>query len=73
MVYLRRINKESELGLQFDHWTSNYFKYCTAGVHIIPFSIPFGIDKFERNGGKFFLNDNFKKMWAFLFNWGHFF
>ena len=25
-----------------------------AGVHIIPFSIPFGIDKFEENGGKFF-------------------
>ena len=24
-----------------------------TGVHIIPFSIPFGIDKFERNGGKF--------------------
>jgi len=27
------------------------------GVNIIPFSIPFGIEKFERNGGK-------------LFNWG---
>ena len=25
-----------------------------AGVHIIPFSIPIGIDKFKRNGGKFF-------------------
>jgi len=24
------------------------------GVHIIPFSIPFGIEKFERNRGKFF-------------------
>ena len=32
----------------------------TAGVHIIPFSIPFGIDKFERNGGK-------------IFNWGQIF
>ena len=44
-----------------------------TGVNIIPFSIPFGIDKFERNGGKLFnwgqifLNDNLKK------NWGHFF
>ena len=25
-----------------------------AGVNIIHFSIPFGIDKFERNGGKLF-------------------
>ena len=32
--------------------------HCQSGVHIIPFSIPFGIHKFERNGGKFFLNDN---------------
>jgi len=24
------------------------------GGNIIPFSIPFGIDKFERNGGKYF-------------------
>ena len=29
-------------------------KEIWAGVNIIPFSIPFGIDKFERNGGKFF-------------------
>ena len=43
------------------------FIYPWAGVHIIPFSIPFGIDKFERNGGKFFLNDNLKK------NLGHFY
>ena len=33
--------------------TSGNNNIC-AGVHIIPFSIPFGIDKFERNGGKFF-------------------
>ena len=38
-----------------------------SNVHIIPFSIPFGIDKFERNGGKFFLNNDLKK------NWGHFY
>ena len=39
-------------------------------VNIIPFSIPFGIDKFERNGGTFFSNDNLKKIREFLFNWG---
>ena len=32
-----------------------------TGVNIIPFSISFGIDKFETNGGKFFFNDNLKK------------
>ena len=43
-------------------------KYRRSGVHIIPFSIPFGIDKFERKGGKFLLNDNLNKK-----NWGHFY
>ena len=39
----------------------DYIQVHEPGVHIIPFSIPFGINKFERNGGKF------------LFYWGHFF
>ena len=50
------------------------FNLFDTGVNIIPFSIPFGIDKFERNGAKFFnwgqifLNDNLKKkLRAFLF------
>ena len=33
---------------------------ANAGYHIIPFSIPFGIDKFERNGGKLFKKDKKK-------------
>ena len=51
------------------------------GVHIIPFSIPFGIDKFESNGGKFFtLRANvfveFEKCFLIVgifCNWGHFY
>ena len=45
----------------------------TPGVNKIPFSILFGIDKFERNGGKFFnwgkffLNDNLKKIVGIFF------
>ena len=54
--------------------------YCSCawymsrtGVNIIPFSIPFGIDKFERNGGKFFEMIIQKNLGAFFLNWGHFF
>ena len=36
----------------------------TSGVHIFPFSIPFGIDKFERNGGKFLNTESLHKNYS---------
>ena len=59
----------------------DYIQVHEPGVHIIPFSIPFGINKFERNGGKFlFYWGHFFKLGAnvlvefenIFFNWGHF-
>ena len=41
-----------------------------TGVNIIPFSIPFGIVKFERNGGKFFNWGYFYLIGGIFLNWG---
>ena len=37
------------------HVVGNILAGPQAGVNIIPISIPFGIDKFERNWGHFYL------------------
>ena len=52
--------------LQYTHVFSlfTYSLIYGPGIHIIPFSIPFGIDKFERNVGRFLIIK--KKLGAFF-------